>query len=119
MKMKSITLPDVRAAALAGFLLVLPFMTMEWLTRSDRPRTDFPVPLFGIMWIFAGLFVVLVVSVVRTLRAGYSASAGIPARVSAGAVSLLLKLVCAGLIAWAWVVLVIDQMPCFLGASGC
>jgi hypothetical protein len=117
MKLRSISLPDLRAAALAGFLLVLPFMTLEWLTRSDRPRTDFPVPLFGIMWLFAGVFVVLVVSIVRTLRA--VASAGLPARVSAGTAALLLKVLFAGLIAWAWVGLVVDQMPCFLGASGC
>jgi hypothetical protein len=38
-------------AAVAGFVLVLPLMTLEWATRSNRPRADFAILLFVFLWL--------------------------------------------------------------------
>jgi hypothetical protein len=101
-------------AAIAGFVLVLPLMTLEWATRSNRPRTDFAVPLFVFLWLLAALFIRTFVGVVRT------AQAMLQGRVAVlSSISLVPRIAFLGLIAWMWVSWVIDQMPCFLGASGC
>jgi len=101
-------------AAVAGFVLVLPLMTLEWATRSNRPRTDFAVPLFVFLWLLAALFIRTFIGVVRT------AQAILQGRVAVlSSISLVPRIAFLGLIAWVWVSWVIDQMPCFLGASGC
>ena len=97
-------------SAITGFLFVLPFVTLEWMTKSDLPRSNFPIPLFVVMWFFAAAFTLILVGVVRSVRAGNTAMAR---------ATFVLRIVALGLIAWNWVGLVIDQMPCFLGATGC
>ncbi|MEX2553671.1 MAG: hypothetical protein WD627_11805 [Actinomycetota bacterium] len=98
-------------AAIVGLAMVLPFMTLELATATDAPRSRFGFPMFGIMWLLAAVFVLMLMPIVRSLRAGTMAIAS-PA-------SLVLRVAVAGLIAWSWVALVIDQWPCFLGATGC
>lgn len=95
-------------AFLLGFLINLPFMIMEWVTQSDLPRTNFPFALFIYMCLAATLFIFLVMSILKD----FSSNTRRP-------FPLLLKGIPAVLLAWSWITLVIDQMPCFLGASGC
>ncbi|MGH2825658.1 MAG: hypothetical protein ACRDKF_01655 [Actinomycetota bacterium] len=94
-----------------GFLLVLPFMILEWSTRSEQPRSDFSVFLFILMWLAAVVSLFVLMPMVQTIRAGNFAVAN--------PVSTVLKVALLVVIAWWWVGLVFDQMPCFLGATGC
>jgi hypothetical protein len=104
-------LANLKLPAVISFLIVLPFMILEWVTRSDAPRSNASGILFVIMWILPMLFILTMVPVVRNLRAGNS--------IVANPISLLLRVVFSAYIAWMWFGLVIDQMPCFLGGSGC
>lgn len=102
---------NLGSAILIGLILVLPFFVLEAITTSGFARSGFPLALFIMMWVLAALFILILTPMVRTWRAESVAMAN-PA-------ILLLKGVFLVLLAWAWVGLVIDQMPCFLGASGC
>jgi hypothetical protein len=100
-----------RFSLIVGLLLVLPFMIMELSTRSARPRSDFSVVWFIAMWVAAGVFLFILMPMVQAIRAGNFAVAN--------PISTALKVALLVVIAWSWVALVIDQMPCFLGAAGC
>jgi hypothetical protein len=98
-------------AASIGLLLVLPLAILEWVTASDLPRSNFPIPLFVVMWLLVVVFILVLLQIVRTARAGNIALTN--------PVLLTFKVVLLGVIAWSWVGLTFDQMPCFLGATGC
>jgi hypothetical protein len=102
---------DFRFPAVIGLLMVLPFMTLEWMTRSDLPRSTFSPLWFFMMWLLAAVFVLMLIRIVKTVRAGNVEMANLG--------FLVLKVAFSGYIAWSWVTLVVDQMPCFLGATGC
>jgi hypothetical protein len=98
-------------SALIGALLVLPLMVAESATASGLPRTTFSPALFFMLWLFAAMFFLVLGHVVASLRHGSLARIG--------AASLVVRLAFLYFVARAWVSLVVDQMPCFLGASGC
>jgi hypothetical protein len=91
--------------------MVLPFMLLEGITTSGFARLGFPLGLFTFMWLFAVIFVLILMPIVRAMRAGNIATAN--------PLFIALKVVFMGLMAWAWIGLVIDQMPCFLGVPNC
>lgn len=91
-------------------VLVLPLLILE-LVNGGGADQDFPIVLFGILWLLPLLFILLVTPIVRRLR-----------NYEGGAVQMLPLLPSLGvamLLAWFWIVLVIDQMPCFLGVPNC
>jgi hypothetical protein len=98
-------------SAVMGFAFVLPFMVLEWATHSGLPRTTFPVALFVMMWVYAVIFWLVAGSLVASLRQG--GIAGVAAS------SLMIRLALLSYVAFTLVSWVVDQMPCFLGASGC
>jgi hypothetical protein len=100
-----------RFPAVIALLMVLPFMTLEWMTRSDLPGATFSPLWFFIMWLLAAVFVLMLMWIVQTVGAGNIGTANLG--------FLVLKVAFLGYIAWSWVALVVDQMPCFLGATGC
>ena len=102
-----------RSAPVISFILcVLPFMILEWATRSDAPRTDASPILWVVLWLLSMISIAILMTIVQGLRrVGNS--------IMANPVFLLFRLVLVILFAWLWVALVIDQMPCFLGGSGC
>ena len=63
------------------------------------------------MWILPLSLILIVMPLVR--------SRSVDKREPASPFSLLARAVLAILIAWLWVVLVRDQMPCFLGVPNC
>jgi hypothetical protein len=64
------------------------------------------------MWLPSAVFIAILMPMVRSLRrVGNS--------ILANPVSLLLRVGILVFLAWMWGTLVIDQMPCFLGGSGC
>lgn len=103
---------DLGWAAVAGFVLVLPFAVLEALnntiTGQNAPGL---ILLFGLMWLLPVTFVVVLAPLVRTVRAGRS--------VTANPLNLLLRVSLLALIAMAWGGILNDQLPCFLGVPNC
>ena len=104
-------LSSLRLPAILSFLIVLPFMILEWATRSDAPRSNASMMLWVILLLLPILFILTMMPIVRNLRAGNS--------IVTNPISLLLRVVFSAYLVWMWFGLVIDQMPCFLGATGC
>lgn len=110
--MKTMLANPLSAVVISFIFCVLPFMTLEWATRSDLPRSDASPMLWIVMWLPSAIFIAILMPIMRNLRcAGNS--------ILANPVSLLLRVGILIFLAWIWGTLVIDQMPCFLGGSGC
>ena len=107
--MKNI-LTNLRSPAIISLLLVFPFMILELVNRRNF-HEGFPITLFGLMWLLPILFIITMMPIVRNIRAGNS--------IIANPVILLLRVVFLAFIAWLWMGLLIDQMPCFLGVPNC
>ena len=108
---KNITI-NLKSAALISFLLVLPFAILESLnhtiTRHNAPGLKV---LFGLLWLLPTAFIVILVPIVRTVRAGNS--------IMANPINLLLRVAFLALIAMIWGSIIIDQIPCFIGVPNC
>ncbi|MBA3256805.1 MAG: hypothetical protein H0T64_09180 [Pyrinomonadaceae bacterium] len=109
--MKNIT-ATLGSAALISFILVLPFAILEALnntiTKQNAPGL---ILLFGLLWLLPTAFIVILVPIVRTVRAGNS--------IVANPINLLLRVAFLVLIAMTWGWGLIDQLPCFLGVPNC
>jgi hypothetical protein len=101
---------NLRSPTIISLLLVLPFMILEWVNRRNL-HEGFPIALFGLMWLLPILFIITMKPILRNIRAGNN--------IIANPVILLLRVVFLAFIAWLWVSLLIDQMPCFLGVPNC
>jgi hypothetical protein len=101
----------IRVPAIIGFFFVLPFLILEFVTRSNLPRSNASIVLFVFMWLLSTAFIAILMLIVRNVRAGNN--------IVANPVFLSVSVVFLVSIAWEWGALVIDQMPCFLGATGC
>jgi len=101
---------NLRSPALISLLLVLPFMILELINRQSF-NEGFPIPLFVILWLLPLIFIVVLMPIVRNVRAGDS--------LMAHPIQLLIRVVILVLIAWMWTSLLVDQMPCFLGVPNC
>ena len=94
--------------AVLSTALILPFAVLE-LVNNRAARSDFPVALFGFMWLNALALTALMVSIFRTLQ--------VPGRRCT--VSLAVRVLAAIVVAWIGVTGIIDQIPCFLGVPNC
>lgn len=109
--MRAIT-ADLRSAALTSFILVLPFAILESLNQTiTGQNAPGLIVLFGLLWLLPIAFVVILMPMVRNLRAGHG--------LTANPVNLLLRAALLALIAMMWGGLLIDQIPCFMGAPNC
>ena len=105
-------LANPRWAPVISFMLgVFPFMILEWAIRSNAPRSDASPMLWVVLWILSTGSITILMLAVRRVRAGNT--------MMTNPVPLLLGVIFFAAFAWMWVALVIDQMPCFLGGSGC
>lgn len=103
---------DLRAAAIISFILMLPFAILESLNQNiTKQNVPSLLVLFGLLWLLPMAFILILKPVVRNLRAGHSLMAN-PA-------NLLLRVALLALISMMWGGLLIDQMPCFMGAPNC
>ena len=115
--MKHIT-SNFRAPAIISFLLVLPFMILDLVfngaTRlqalSLKHALDFAV-VFGLLWLLPTSFLVILMPIVRNVRAGNNLMAHPP--------SLMLRAAVFALIVLLWAGILLDQLPCFLGVPNC
>jgi hypothetical protein len=94
-------------SALLGLAVIAPFAAMELINRRAY-NEDFPFVLFGGMWLIYSVFVAILLTLVKDLRAGTNSP-----------LSLIVRGVILIAISVAWVGLVADQMPCFLGVRYC
>jgi len=100
----------MKTAVIASSALVLPFLILESVNSPGFPR-DFPVVLFGAMWLMMMSFAFIALSFRVRLKSG--------SRTTADLVALLWRIAALILIAWMLVTLIADQMPCFLGVPNC
>jgi cation transport ATPase len=101
---------QLRSPAIISSLLVLPLVGLEVINRRGFDE-GFPFPLFGILWLLPVTFMVALMPIVRTSwRDGTLRT--VP-------VSLLFRVAFLILVAWLWVAILLDQMPCFLGVPNC
>ncbi len=99
-------------AALISFALVLPFAILEALNQSiTRQSAPGLIVLFGLLWLLPMVFLVILVPLVRSIRAGNS--------VIARPINLALRLASLAFITMIWTGMVMDQLPCFLGVPNC
>jgi hypothetical protein len=94
--------------AMISLVLVLPFIILELINWRNF-STDFPVALFGMMWLLTFSFILLLMPVARSLRNKQLRN---PVGLAAGVVLL-------AIVASIWIRLVVDQLPCFLGVPNC
>lgn len=103
---------DLRTAALISLLVVLPFAALEVLNQTPtRQSAPGVAMLFGLLWLLPVAFIVVLVRMVRAVRAG----SGIMAKPG----GLLLGVAFLALTAMLWGANLIDQMPCFMGVPNC
>ena len=98
------------APVVVACLLVAPFLILELVNRRTYSEA-FPFQLFAMMWLMAFCFAFIFIPTTRNLMPGRTGSAN-PLVVLPGLASLFL-------LAWGWIALVSDQMPCFLGVPVC
>lgn len=96
---------SLKTAAIVSSLLLAPFIILESVTTRGFTR-GFPAALFIFMWVLGLSFV----GILHNVAAG---------RRSAPNFMLVLKGGALIFIAWMWVSLIVDQMPCFLGVPNC
>ncbi len=103
-------LTSLKTPAILSSMLVVPLLILELVNRRNLSE-GFPVVVFSLLWLLPTVFIVTLMPIVRTVRAGTN--------LMANPVTLLLKvglLVVTALLCGA---LLIDQMPCFLGVPNC
>ena len=103
---------NLGSAALISFLLVLPFAILESLFNTVNKQNALGlIVLFGLLWLLPMAFIVILVPIVRTVRAGNN--------VMANPVNLFFRVAFLALIAMMWAGILRDQLPCFLGVPNC
>ena len=103
---------NLKSAALISLILVVPFAILEslnqTLTTQNAPGL---ILLFGVLWLLPTAFIIILVPIVRSVRAGNS--------LLAHPITFLFKVAILVFIAWFWGSLFIDQLPCFMGVPNC
>lgn len=101
---------NLGSAVIISLLVVLPLIIMELVFGRDS-YSNFPWPLFGILWLLPVMFIVIFAPIIQSVRAGNS--------ILANPITLVLRVGFLFLIAIMWCGILIDQMPCFLGVPNC
>jgi hypothetical protein len=97
-------------ATLVSTILVAPLVYLE-LRYAMQNYSNFPYPLFAILWLIAAAFILAAAPVIQAVRAGES--------VLKRPALLVIRVVFLVLAAIFWTGIVNDQMPCFLGVPNC
>ena len=101
---------NLATAAAIGVVVVIPIAILEWMNTQGF-QNGVPVALFGFLWLLTIAFILILVPMLRAASAGNGIAAN-PGFFAPRIVMLLL-------IAWMWISVVVDQMPCFLGVPNC
>lgn len=101
-----------KAAAMISFFLVLPFAFLDLLFNPLRRQNLLdPLALFGLLWLLPMVFIVVCAPIVRSVRAGNN--------ILTNPFALLFRVAFLVSVAWMWGVVMIDQLPCFIGVPNC
>lgn len=100
---------DLRPPATLASALVVPFMVLEFVNRRALAAA-FAVPLSAILWLLPFSFT----WILRATLRDRSEEGTTPWRLSH-----LPVLAALSMLAWLWIGLGLDQMPCFLGVPNC
>lgn len=109
LRIPSVPPAGLKLPAIVASVLVVPFMIMELVNRRDLQ--SFPIPLFGLMWLLPLSFIVILMTILRRLPPSVHQRSN--------PLTLVARIVLLVFIAWVWVNLTLDQMPCFLGVPNC
>ena len=101
---------QLRAPALISAFLVLPFVSLEAINRG-RFEEGFPFPVFATLWLLGTAFILTLTPLWRTWQTRDTARLH--------SVPLVLRIAFLILVAWLWISIVLDQMPCFRGVPNC
>lgn len=101
---------QLRSSAIISTLLVVPLVILEVMNRRGFAE-DFPIPLFGALWLLPLVFLFTLMPVLRALRAGDT--------IRLHRVGTLARVAVLIVVAWLWISLLLDQMSCFLGVPNC
>lgn len=102
---------NLSSAIIIGFLIALPFTVLELATMTDGARSRLSNGGFVFLWLIPMLFTLVLIPMVRQIRAGDN--------LMTNPLSLALKVFVLTILTWGWGDFIIDQWPCFLGATGC
>jgi hypothetical protein len=103
---------NLGSTALISFILVLPFAILDFLFNTLRRQNILDhIVLFGMLWLLSIAFIVILVPIVRTVRAGNN--------IMANPLNLLFRVAFLALLAMMWGSILIDQLPCFMGVPNC
>ena len=94
----------LRAPTIIATLLVLPLVALELVNRRSIGE-PFPFPLFVILWVLPFIFMLTLLSLLRTPRSL--------------SLILLARIGVLVFVAAVWVFALVDQFPCFLGVPNC
>lgn len=95
--------------ALISTVLVLPFMILQLVNK--RAADGFPLVLFALMWLLPFTFVLIPLPIPQ--------KPGAEKKRRINPLTLIPRVAILILIAWFWIGLLADQMPCFLGVPNC
>lgn len=101
---------QLRSPAIISTLLVVPLVVLEVMNRRGFAE-GFPVPLFAALWLLPVVLLLTLMPVLRALRSGDT--------FRTHRVNILIRVAFLILVAWLWISLLLDQMPCFLGVPNC
>jgi len=104
---RSDTVLRLKVAAIAGSVVILPFVVAELVNRRQF-KEQFPFVLFGTLWLLAATIIAIAMPMVRAQDPAFEGAAKRATRIV-----LLIALVAV------FGRILIDQMPCFLGVPGC
>jgi hypothetical protein len=100
----------IKLPVFVGSVVVFPFVLLELINRRSF-NEPFPFPLFVVLWFLPVLFVSILVPTIKKVKA--------VRRNKTDHIFLFLGFALSILIAWLWIDLMRDQMPCFLGVPNC
>jgi hypothetical protein len=108
--MNVITTPLNRTllSSIGALLSIAPFVIME--LSNVRSGGTFPLPLFVVLWFVATAFLLTLTTGIHMMR--------VETRTARKTLAALLTASSAFFV-WFWIMIVVDQMPCFLGLSNC
>jgi hypothetical protein len=97
----------VGSLIILSLVLVLPFVILE--LTNGRLNQNFPVLLFVVIWILIFAFTMILMSIIESIRT----------RNLSNPFTFLLKAVLLTALASILIVILVDQMPCFIGVPNC
>jgi hypothetical protein len=99
----------VKVATLVGTGIMLPFLFLEIYNRHQYSE-PFPVMLFAILWFALSIAIFLLHPIIKIFQTGIS---------DLSAINIVIRSVAIISLTVFCLMIIVDQMPCFLGVENC